>query len=111
MSTMLYYFVFNIYEVEIISIHKVVFAESTSKITLKINPINSLGLQVPFRSSGREFNITEGRYIVEIVLINKEEGFITLISKVIVGIVGIYVESEFSLFPSYIEIHILPRSV
>lgn len=63
------------------------------------------------RSAEGEFNITEGRYIVEIVLINKEEGFITLISKGVVGIVGIYVESEFSLFPSYIEIHILPRSV
>ena len=63
------------------------------------------------RSAGGEFKITEEHDIVEIILINKEEGFITLISKGVVGIVGIYVESEFSLFPSYIEIHILPRSV
>ncbi len=110
-GTMFYYFVFNSYEVEIISIPKVVFAEPSSQITVKIKPINVLGWEVPFRSAGGEFKITEGSDLVEIILINKEEGFITLISKGVVGIVGIYVESEFSLFPSYIEIHFLQKSV
>ena len=107
----LYYFVFNIYEVEIISIPKVVFADQSSQITVKIKPVNALGWEVPLRKASGTFMITEGKDNVEIILINEEEGFITLRSKGVVGVVSIYVESEFSLFPSYIEIKFLPKSV
>lgn len=107
----LYYFVFNIYEVEIISIPKVVFADPSSQITVKIKPVNALGWEVPLRKVSGTFMITEGKDNVEIILINEEEGFITLRSKGVVGVVSIYVESEFSLFPSYIEIKFLPKSV
>ena len=107
----LYYFVFNIYEVEIISIPKVVFADPSSQITVTIKPVNALGWEVPLRKASGTFMITEGKDNVEIILINEEEGFITLRSKGVVGTVSIYVESEFSLFPSYIEIKFLPKSV
>jgi hypothetical protein len=108
---LLYYFVLNIYEVEIISIPEVVFADPSSKIMIKIKPINVLGWEVPLRNASGTFRITEGRDNVEIILINEEEGFIILRSKGVVGIIGIYIESEFSLFPSYIEINFLSKSV
>jgi len=108
---LLYYYVFNIYEVEIISIPTVVFADPSSQITVRIKPINALGWEVPFRNASGRFIITEGRDKVEIINFNEEEGFLTLRSIGVVGAVGIYVESEFSLFPSYIKIQFLPKSV
>jgi hypothetical protein len=97
--------------VQIISIPKVIFADTSSQVTLKIIPINALGWEAPLRKASGTFQITEGYAKVEIININEEEGFIILRSKGIVGIVGVYVESEFSLFPSYIEINFLPKSV
>jgi hypothetical protein len=110
-SVILYYFVFNIYEEEIVSIPKVVFADPSSKVTIKIKPINALGWEVPLRKNSGTFRITEGNANVEIIIMNEEEGYIILRSTGIIGIVGIYVDSEFSLFPSYIEINFLPRNV
>jgi hypothetical protein len=97
--------------VEIISIPKVVFADPTSNITIKIKPINAFGWEVPLRNASGTFRIIEGKNNVEIILINEDEGIIILRSKGVVGIIGIYVESEFSIFPSYIEINFLPKSV
>jgi hypothetical protein len=108
---LLYYFVFNIYEVEIVSVPNVVFADPSTNITIKIKPINALGSKVPLRTASGTFRITEGKEYVEIIIINEDEGFLILRSTGIVGTVGIYVDSEFSLFPSYIEINFLPKSV
>ena len=108
---LLYYYVFNIYEVEIISIPEVVFADPNSQITVKIKPINALGWEVPFRKASGRFMITEGRDKVELIKLSEEEGIMTLGSVGVVGIVEIYVESELSLFPSYVKIKLLPKSV
>ena len=87
-----------------------VFADPSSQITVKIKPINALGWEVPFRRARGRFIITEGRDKVEIINLNEEEGFIILRSLGVVGSVSIIVESEFSLFPSYIKIQLLPKS-
>ena len=108
---LLYYYVFNIYEVEILSIPKVVFADPSSHITVRIKAVNALGWEVPLRKASGKFMLAEGKDNVEIININEEEGIMLLRSKGVVGVVGIYVESEFSLFPSYIEIRFLPKSV
>ncbi len=109
-GTLLYYFIFKIYKVEIVSVPEVVFADPSSNVTIKIKPLNVLGWEVPLRTASGRFKITEGNEKVEIIKSNEEEGFIIVKSTGIVGIVGFYVDSEFSLFPSYIEINFLPRS-
>ncbi|UCH65647.1 MAG: hypothetical protein JSW63_00495 [Ignavibacterium sp.] len=108
---LLYYFVFNIYEVEIVSVPNVVFADPSSEVIIKIKPINALGWEVPLRTTSGTFRITEGKDYVEIIIINEDEGFMILRATGLVGTVGIYVDSKFSLFPSYIKINFLPKSV
>ena len=110
-SILIYYYLFNIYEVEIISIPKVVFADPSSEFIVKIKPINALGWEVPFRKVSGKFMITYGKDKIELINLNEEEGFLILRSLGVVGVVEIYVDSEYSLFPSYIKIQFLPKSV
>ena len=110
-SILIYYYVFNIYEVELISIPNVVFADPSSEITVKIKPINALGWEVPFRKVSGRFMITSGKDKVELIHLSEEEGVIKLRSVGVVGMVEIHVDSKFSLFPSYIKIKFLPKSV
>ena len=110
-TTFLYYFVYNIYEVEIVSDPKIAFADPAKKVKVIIKPINAMGWSVPLRTVSGTFKITEGINNIEIISINEEEGTLILRSTGVVGTVGIYVESDYSLFPSYIEISFLPRRV
>ncbi len=52
-----------------------------------------------------------GNDLVTIKLVDEENGFILLQSMGTEGKVGIYIYSEYSLFPSYIEVQILPKTV
>jgi len=107
----LHYFIFSIYEVKIIVKPKEVFADPSSEIKVTAEPINALGWEVPFRTVKAEFKILEGNDLVTIKLVDEENGFILLQSMGTEGKVGIYIDSEYSLFPSYIEVQILPKTV
>ena len=107
----LYYFIFSIYEVNIVVNPKVVFADPSTEIKVTVEPINAMGWNVPFRTVNAKFKILEGDNIVIIKLVDEENGFILFQSKGMEGKVGIYIDSEYSLFPSYIEVEILPKTV
>jgi hypothetical protein len=107
----LHYFIFSIYEVKIIVKPKEVFADPSSEIKVTAEPINALGWEVPFRTVKAEFKILEGNDFVTIKLVDEENGFILLQSMGTEGKVGIYIDSEYSLFPSYIEVQLLPKTV
>ena len=107
----LYYFIFNIYEIEVTVSPKIVFADPSCEIQIEIKPINALGWKVPFRTETGNFKIVKGINIVEIIKVKEDVGMFILRSKGIEGIVGIYIESDFSLFPTYVEISLLSKQV
>ncbi len=107
----LHYFIFSIYEVNIIVKPKEVFADPCSEIKVIAKPINAMGWEVPFRTVKAKFKIIEGNDLVIIKLVDEEKGFILLQSIGTEGKIGIYIDSEYSLFPSYIEVQILPKTV
>ena len=107
----LHYFIFSIYEVNIVVKPKVVFADPSTEIKVTVKPINAMGWDVPFRTVKANFKILEGDDHVRIKLVDEEGGFILLQSIGTEGKVGIYIDSEYSLFPSYIEVQILSKTV
>jgi len=107
----LHYFIFSIYEVNIVVKPKEVFADPSSEIKVTAKPINAMGWEVPFRTVKAKFKIIEGNNLVIIKLVDEENGFILLQPIGVEGKVGIYIDSEYSLFPSYIEVQILSKTV
>jgi len=107
----LHYFIFSIYEVNIVVKPKVVFADPSTEIKVTAIPINAMGWDVPFRTVKARFKILEGTGLVTIKIVNEKDGFILLQSTGTEGKVGIYIDSEYSLFPSYIEVQILSKTV
>ena len=100
-----YYFIFNIYEIEVTVSPKIIFADASCEIQIEIKPVNALGWKVPFRTATGKFKI------VEIIKVNENVGMLILRSKGIDGIVGIYIESVFSLFPSYVKVSLQSKQV
>lgn len=107
----LHYFIFSIYEVKIVVESREVFADPSTEIKVTAKPINAMGWEVPFRTVKTKFKILEGNDLVIIKLVDEENGFILLQSIGTEGKVGIYIDSEYSLFPSFIEVQILPKTV
>jgi hypothetical protein len=107
----LHYFIFSIYEVKIVVNPSEVFADPSTEIKVTVKPINAMGWEIPFRTVKAKFKILEGNDLVIIKLVDEENGFILLQSVGTEGKVGIYIDSEYFLFPSYIEIQILPKTV
>jgi hypothetical protein len=107
----LHFFILSIYEVNIVVNPKLVFADPSTEIKVTVKPVNAMGWDIPFRTVKAKFKILEGEELVNIKLIDEEDGFILLQSIGTEGKVGIYIEPDYSLFPSYIEVHILPKIV
>lgn len=107
----LHYFIFSIYEVKIVVKPNEVFADPSTEIKVTAKPINAMGWEVPFRTVKAKFKILEGNDLVTIKSVDEENGFILLQSVGTEGKVSIYIDSEYSLFPSYIEVQILPKTV
>lgn len=107
----LHYFIFSIYEVNIDVYPEIVFADPSSEIKVTVKPINAMGWSIPFRTVKAKFKILEGNNLILIKSVDQENGFILLQSVGVEGTVGIYIDSEYSLFPSYIEIQIHPKTV
>jgi len=107
----LHYFILSIYEVKIVVKPSEFFADPSTEIKVTAKPINAMGWEVPFRTVKAKFKILEGNDLVTIKLVDEDNGFILLQSVGTEGKVGIYIDSEYSLFPSYIEVQILPKTV
>lgn len=106
-----YFFLFNIYGNEIRKTPTNLFDDPESVMTIEVVPINSLGGKAILRTSSADFEIVEGNDLIEVSLINNKEGVLHIRSKGKPGIVGIKINSAHSLFPEYIEIEILSRTV
>jgi hypothetical protein len=107
----LHYFIFSIYEINIVVKPMEVFADASTEIQVTVVLINAMGWDVPFRTVNAKFKILEGTSLVTTKIVNEEDGFILLQSTGTEGKVGIYIDSKYSLFPSYIEVQILPKTV
>jgi hypothetical protein len=107
----LHYFIFSFYKVKIVVKPSEVFADPSTEIKVTAKPINAMGWEVPLRTVKTKFKILEGNNLVTIKLADVENGFILLQSTGTEGKVGIYIDSEYSLFPSYIEVQILSKTV
>ena len=99
-------YVFNVYGDIIIKQPDNIYAEHSATIKITVIPVNAFGWKIPFRKSDAEFVIIKGESIVEIIEENRPQGFITLHSKGIPGIVEISVKSRFSLFPNLVTFEI-----
>ena len=106
-----YFFLYNIYGSEVNRSAQNLYADTSSEITIEVFPINALGKKALFRKSSATFEIVEGIDLIEITDYKKGLGFLKIRSKVKVGLVGIKIKSEHSLFPEYIEIEILSLTV
>lgn len=106
-----YYFLYNIYEIKVEVNPNQLYAAPISEAEIKVIPINALGSKALFRSTECEFEIIEGKDLVEIILIDKANCIMKIKSKGHEGKVGIKIYSKHSLFPQYIEILILPLRV
>jgi hypothetical protein len=106
-----YFLLYNIYGSEVNRSAQNLYADTSSEITIEVFPINALGKKALFRKSSATFEIVEGIDLIEITDYKKGLGFLKIRSKGKVGLVGIKIKSEHSLFPEYIEIEILSLTV
>ncbi len=106
---LVYYYLFNIYEVTF-SVHpKDLYADGQSTVTIKVVPLNALGSRALFRKSPAEFSIRKGRDLVDVVKIDDAEGTMVLRAKNTAGKVIVYVKPKHALLPSPVEINIYPN--
>lgn len=104
-------YVFMIYEVKFVQEPEEVFAEEGTVFELKAQPLNSFGKKVWFRSVSAEYEVVEGKHLVEKLSENIEEGTVRFKSNLLPGKVIINAKSKFSLFPTQIEVNILSSTV
>lgn len=100
-------YVFNVYGDIIIKQPENLFSDYNSTIKIEVIPVNAFGWKIPFRKSSAEFNFIEGENLVDIIEVDKKNGFIILKSKSIPGKVEISVKSRYSLLPNLVSIEIL----
>ena len=102
-----YYYVFNIYEVTVKVTPPNLFADNSSRITIRVIPINALGKRAPFRSVNAKFIITQGKDLIDVIEQDENNGILILRSKGKEGKVIIIVKSKYSLLPTEVDIHVV----
>jgi hypothetical protein len=101
-----YQYVFSIYEVFPEVEPKVLYADHKSESKIKLIPVNSLGWKIPFRNAAAEFEISEGKELVEIVSVSGKEGIIVLRANDKPGKVSILIKSKYSLLLLIVEMEV-----
>ncbi|HSP88950.1 MAG TPA: hypothetical protein VLN45_12515 [Ignavibacteriaceae bacterium] len=104
-----YQYLVKIYETTVIVEPKELFADNQSTVTINVIPLNAFGWKALFRNSPAEFEITEGKSLVEIIEQNKEEGKLILKAKSETGKVVVTIKSKYSFLPMIAEIIIHPN--
>lgn len=103
-----YYFLYNVYGVEVKKTPENLFADQSSTMQIEIVPVNAFGVKALFRSTSATFEIIEGEHLVEVISKDEQNGILKIRSLGKSGIVGIRVVSPYSLLPEYVEINIQP---
>jgi len=106
-----YFFLYNIYGVEIKKSTDNLYADFDSEMTIKIYPVNALGKKAWFRKTSAHFEIIEGFDLISILENNPDDGMLKIKANGRTGIVGIKIKSIHSLFPDYVEFEILSLAV
>lgn len=99
-----YHYIFTIYEVTFSVEPKSLSADYKSTAVIEVIPVNSLGWKAPLRNSSAQFEIKEGKDLVEIVTEDNENGKLILRAKDKPGKVVIHIKSANALLPSPVEI-------
>lgn len=100
----------NIYEVSVDVTKKTLYADNESETIIAAVPINSMGKRALFRYATTSFDFREGRELIEILSEDTEHGLLIIRSKDKAGKVIILVKPELALFPTEIELIILPNA-
>ncbi|MDO8549670.1 MAG: hypothetical protein Q7S39_05910 [Ignavibacteria bacterium] len=104
-----YQYLVKIYESTVKVQPQNLFADNQSTVTISVIPLNSFGWKALFRNSPADFEIIEGNSLVEIKLLDKEEGKLILKAKSETGKVVIKIKSKYSLLPMVVEILVQPN--
>lgn len=104
-----YQYLFSIYEVDISVVPGVLYADNNSICIIKAIPLNSFGVKAPFRKASAEFEIKEGRDLIEIIELDEINGILKIKAAEKTGTVIIYVKPEKAILPSSFEIKIFPN--
>lgn len=105
-----YNYIFNIYEVTYNLSSNSLFADNKSTVTISTIPLNAFGWKAPLRNAPTNFEIREGKYLVEIIFQNNKNGILTLKAKNKTGQIVVFVKSKYALLPSSFEIPIYPNT-
>ena len=105
-----YLYVFNIYEITYSVNPSSLYSDNESVVTISAEPVNAFGWKIPFRNSYAEFNIKEGKDLVDVLLEDNRKGILKLKAKNKTGTVVVFIKSKYALLPSSIEIHIYPNA-
>jgi hypothetical protein len=106
-----FHYIFTIYEVTYKITPDKLYADNNSILVIEAVPINSFGWKAPFRKPHSEFNINEGKDLIEVVFRDNDNGILKLRAKEKSGRVYVTIKTKYSLFPSTIEIIIEPTVV
>lgn len=104
-----YQYIFNIYEVTYKVEPEHLYSDNKSEIIIQTIPLNAFGWKAPLRNAYADFEIREGKDLVEIVSEDNEKGMLVLKAKSSPGKAVVFVKPKLSLLPSSIEIEILPN--
>ncbi|MCF8304863.1 MAG: hypothetical protein K9I71_00420 [Ignavibacteriales bacterium] len=100
-SYFVWYFIFNIYEVRIDFRKK---TGSDVEYVLTVVPLNSLGMDVPFRKCRSEFSVKGDVKMINIKSISAEKGEMILEKISDSGEIELVIESEYSLRKNIVKI-------
>lgn len=104
----IWFYLFNIYETKILVHPKYLTTNIDSKIEIKVIPLNSFGRRALFRNIITRFELVSGESLVKITESVSDKIILQSLGQI--GKVDILVTPEFGLFPSKIEIEIIPES-
>ena len=101
---LVWFYLFNIYEVKYILSENSLKSNSTSEIEIVAIPLNSFGSKIPFRNITANFKIIEGDSLV--ISRKEDRDKLFLKAKQTKGDVIIIASANYGLFPSKIEIEV-----
>lgn len=104
-----YQYIIKVYESTIEVEPEHLFADNQSTLKITVIPLNGFGWKALFRNSPAEFEIVEGKALVEVVLEDNESGEIILKAKSETGKIVVRIKSKHSLLPMMVEVFIQPN--
>lgn len=101
-----YNYIYSIYEIKYEVTSSILYIDSKSMTMIKAFGINALGYKITFRNISVNYEILEGKYLIEIINGESWKGELKIKALGEPGSVIIRAASEFSLLPTIIEIQL-----